>query len=249
MRLPSRLALLSACLCLCACLGPGRTETRIPTALIAAPQASGEKVLVVVLPGRGDDLEGLRRSGIAEAIQRAWPQADVELAAVTMPYYFEGRMPQRLHDEVIEPARRRGYAGIWLAGASMGGMGTLLYERQYPGQLEGLVLLAPYLGDRGLIREIGATGLAAWQPGPRPAAIDAGNYQREVWRDIQAWPGSGRSPRVWLAYGEDDRLARALPSLEPALAADQVLVRPGGHAWAVWSPAAGEIFARIRASR
>lgn len=249
MRLPSHLALLSACLCLCACLGPGRTETQIPTARIAAPDPSGGRVLVVVLPGRGDDLDGLRRSGIAEAIQRAWPQAEVELAAVTMAYYFEGRMPQRLHAEVIEPARRRGYAGIWLAGASMGGMGTLLYERQYPGQLDGLVLLAPYLGDRRLIREIGASGLADWQPGPRPAAIDAGTYQREVWRDIQAWPGSGRSSRVWLAYGEDDRLARAMPALAPALVADQVLVRPGGHAWVVWSPAAGEVFARIRASR
>ncbi|TNJ34747.1 alpha/beta hydrolase [Arenimonas terrae] len=241
--------LLCACLCLGACMGLGRTETTIPTALIAAPQATAQRVLVVVLPGRGDDLEGLRRSGIAEAIQGAWPEADVELVAMTMPYYFEGRMPQRLHSEVIEPARRRGYAGIWLAGASMGGMGTLLYERQYPGQLDGLVLMAPYLGDRGLIREIAAKGLKNWSPGAEPVAIDAGNYQREVWRDVQAWSGSGRSKRAWLAYGDADRLARAMPALRPALVADQVLVRPGGHAWVVWSPAAGEIFARIRAAR
>lgn len=241
------LALLA--LLLAGCLSPGATRETIATRLVPAPSGSGERVLVVVLPGRGDDLQGLADSGIAPAIQAAWPEADVLLAEVTLAYYYEGRMPERLHAEVIAPARARGYAGVWLAGASMGGMGTLLYERSRPGELDGLVLLAPYLGNRGLLREIGESGLVAWEPGPEPAGIDRKTYQREVWRNVQRWPASGRSQDVWLAYGEDDRLAKAIGVLTPALPADQVLARPGGHAWVVWSPAAGEVFARIRASR
>lgn len=246
--LPALFAVLASVL-LAGCLSPGATRDLIPTRLVPAPSAAGERVLVVVLPGRGDDLQGLADSGIAPAIQAAWPEADVLLAEVTMAYYYEGRMPERLHAEVIAPARARGYAGVWLAGASMGGMGTLLYERSRPGELDGLVLLAPYLGDRGLLEEIGGPGLAAWQPGPEPAEINRRTYQREVWRNVQRWAANRRGDDVWLAYGEDDRLAKAIGVLSPALPPRQVLARPGGHAWAVWSPAAGEVFARIRADR
>ena len=249
MSLPSRLILLPLLLLLGGCLSAGQARAPIPQQLLAAPAESGERVLVVVLPGRGDDLEGLVASGIAQAIQGAWPEADVLLAAVSLPYYFDGRMPERLHAEVIAPARARGYAAVYLAGASMGGMGTLLYERSRPGELDGLVLLAPYLGDRGLLREIGESGLAAWQPGPVPEAINAGNYQREVWRNLQSWTVDDRGRQAWLAYGVDDRLAAAVPTLAPALPADQVLARPGGHAWKVWTPAAAEVFTRIRAAR
>ncbi|GAB2501591.1 alpha/beta fold hydrolase [Arenimonas alkanexedens] len=229
------------------CLSPGATRETIATQLFESPSAEGERVLVVVLPGRGDDLQGLADSGIAAAIQKAWPEADVLLAEVGLGYYYEGRMPERLHTEVIAPAKTRGYAGVWLAGASMGGMGTLLYERSRPGELDGLVLLAPYLGDRRLLAEIGEAGLADWTPGPVPPQINRKTFQREVWRHVQGWPDSGRSAAVWLAYGEDDRLAKAIGVLAPALPPDQVLARPGGHAWVVWTPAAAEIFARIRA--
>ena len=90
-------------------------------------------------------VQALRDSGIAAAIQSAWPDADVVLTGLGFGYYMQGRAPQRLHDEVIVPARTRGYREVWLMGASMGGMGTLMYDRAYPGDADGLVLLAPYL--------------------------------------------------------------------------------------------------------
>ncbi len=236
-------------LSLCACLSLGDPKAPIASELIAAPRADAARALVIVLPGRGDDLSALRRSGIATAIQSAWPEADVLLAEVGMGHYMQGRMPQRLHDEIVVPARGRGYTQVWLTGASMGGMGTLLYDRQYPGDMDGLVLLAPYVGKAkllGEIRDVG--GLAHWQAGPAPEAIDADNYQRELWRHLQTWakPDAPRPQRVWLAYGDKDRLGQARPLFEPILPPDHVLVRPGGHAWAVWTPAAAEIFATIR---
>jgi hypothetical protein len=228
------------------CTAHGDPSQPIPTDTVAAKQPATR--LVVVLPGRADDLDALRSSGMADAIQSAWPDADVTYAAMTIDFYMQGDAPKRLHEEVIAPARARGYRAIWLAGASMGGMGTLLYDAQYPRDLDGLVLLAPYLGDEALLTQIdGAGGIAHWNPGP-PQAFSTQSWQRELWRHIQAL---SRDPRrashVWLAYGNDDRLREAMPLLTPALPRDHVLVREGGHAWRVWAPATRDILQAIDA--
>ena len=236
-----RPALLMISLIVLAGCGPRGDSTKpIPTALV--PAARPAQRLVVVLPGRGDDLAALGRSGMADAIQGAWPDADVLFAELTVAYYVEGGAAKRLHDEVIVPARRRGYREVWLSGASMGGMGALLHDRGYPGDVDGIVLLAPYLGDSALLAEIAdAGGIAKWNPGP-PQAIGADNWQHELWRHLQGWsrdPAKARN--VWLAYGDRDRLRRTMPLLEPLLRREHILVRPGGHDWAVWSPAMREV--------
>lgn len=222
------------------CPSSGSSSSSVePVATLLVPAQLQAQRLVVVLPGRGDDLATLQRSGIAMAIQGAWPDADVVLAELSLRYYLVGQAPQRLHEDVMVPARQRGYREVWLSGASMGGMGTLLYDRAYPGQLDGMVLLAPYLGDGDILREISAAGgVAHWNPGP-PQEINGGNWQRELWRHVRSW---GQSPdkarNVWLAYGDRDRLRDAMPLLEPVLRKEHVLVRRGGHAWVVWTPAA-----------
>lgn len=231
------LIVIAILLLLLAGCGPSR-DTALPldTALIAAPQTAQR--LVVILPGRADDLAALKGSGIAEAVHAAWPDADVVLAEVTLGDYRDGGASRRLHEEVIMPARARGYRSIWLGGASMGGMGTLLYDIQYPGTVDGLFLLAPYLGGRGIVNEVrDAGGVAAWNPGPQQT-LGADTFQREMWRYIKALSEDpAKAQRVWLAYGDTDRLRGAISLLEPHLPAGHVLVLPGGHAWTVWSPA------------
>ena len=93
-----RLLLLSLNL-LGGCIALGNATRPIPTAFVPAPQPAQR--LVVFLPRRGDDLAALQKSGIAQIIQQAWPDADVELATLTMAYYTDGNATRRLHDEVI----------------------------------------------------------------------------------------------------------------------------------------------------
>src|SRR5215469_16619643 len=108
-RLRSLGSLLLIALISAGCADWRKPDGPIPQTLIPAPQPGSSAILVVVLPGRGDDLADLAKTGMAETIQGAWPQADVLLAGATLPYYNEGHVQQRIHDEVIVPARTRGY--------------------------------------------------------------------------------------------------------------------------------------------
>jgi pimeloyl-ACP methyl ester carboxylesterase len=204
---------------------------------------------VIVLPGRGDDLGDLEKTGIAAAVQKGWPAADVLLAGVTFGYYADGGMPKRLHDEVVVPALRRGYQEIWLAGASMGGMGALLYERMYPGEVTGLVLLAPYMGEPELIRQVAAAGgPVAWDPGPAPAVVGPDNYQPELWRLVKGWQDPRAAARIWLVCGDRDRLLGPAKLMGALLPADHFIVGAGGHDWQVWDAGATQVFSRIAAA-
>lgn len=246
----ARLLVLLPCALLTACINTGDRSVPIPTRTVLAGDTPGD-TLVVVLPGRWDNVEVMAGAGIAEAVQGAWPDADVLLTSATMAYYTDGQLPQRLHREVVAPARERGYRHVWMMGASMGGMGTLLYEQAYPGELDGLVLLAPYLGRARVLKEISlAGGIGDWSPGPEPAERNRSNYDQELWRYLQTWlsdPSLGQ--RTWLAYGDEDRLRDAVPVFAPLVPADHVLEVPGGHAWSVWVPAAAEVLDRARDAR
>lgn len=226
------------------CMSLPPASEPIPVREMKAGPRPSER-LVVVLPGRGDDLDNLQRSEIASHIQRAVPGTDVLLVEATFGYYMEGRLVPRLHEEVIAPARQRGYREIWLAGASMGGLGALMYEHEHPNEVAGLVLMAPYMGPGSLQKEIRAAGgLAQWAPGERPATLDRDNVFREEWRVVQSWlTDPARAQSVWLICGDEDRLLRAAEVVATALPPEHVLRRPGGHRWTVWSPAAAEALA------
>ncbi|MEO8810850.1 MAG: alpha/beta hydrolase-fold protein [Rhodanobacter sp.] len=229
--------LLTLALCGLGACAPGGDVTRpIPTQFIPAPQPA--RRVVVMLPGRGDDLAGLQRQDVARLIQQAWPDADVILTGLTMPWYRAGLATVRLHDEVIAPIEARGQRKVWLAGISLGGFGALLYDRAYPDQVDGMLLLSPYLGEAKIQDEIRAAGgLAAWQPGP-PQALGPETYQRELWRYLQHWSSDReRTQTVWLAYGKDERFRDAIELMSPSLPTGHVFMLPGHHDWTLWKPA------------
>ncbi|MGY3038975.1 pimeloyl-ACP methyl ester carboxylesterase [Rhodanobacter sp. TND4EL1] len=228
--------LLASLLSLVGCAAGGDVTKPIPTTFIAAPQSAHR--LVVMLPGRGDSLQSLTSTGIAGIIQQSWPDADVILTGLTMPFYRQGRVAQRLHDEVIAPARRPAYRQVWLAGISLGGMGVLLYDREYPDQIDGLLLLSPYLGEKAIHQQIREAGsLAAWQAGPaQPIGPDT--FQHELWRSLQGWSQRPqRSQSTWLAYGSDEPFRQPIELMTPLLPASHVIMLPGKHNWTLWKPA------------
>ncbi|MGN2250030.1 alpha/beta hydrolase-fold protein [Frateuria sp. GZRe14] len=235
-------------LLLAACSAGGDITRPIPTRWVPAAQPPHR--LVVMLPGRGDDLQSLGKRGIAQTIHEQWPDADVILTGLTMPFYREGRAAERLHEEVLLPARVRHYDQVWLAGISLGGLGALMYDRAYPGEIDGMLLISPYLGDKPLYREIRAAGgLDRWQPGP-PQRFTAQTYQRELWRYIQSWSGDpGRAGSIWVAYGDKERFRDRIGLLAAQLPPGHVFELPGHHNWTLWSPAATTLLEHARLDR
>ena len=233
---------------LAGCFTIGDARKPIVFETIAAPTPAAERTAIIVLPGFGADAEEMKERGVAKSIHEVWPEADVILASATFDYYRQGRLVERLHDEVIGPALKAGYKRIWLAGASLGGMGALLYEQQHPQAVTGIVLFAPFLGDRSLLKEISdAGGPRGWQPGELPSEVNSENYQRQVWKMVKGWAEEPqRARRVWLACGVEDRLINGSRLMATALPQDRFVELQGGHTWATWLNGGKTVFSKIR---
>lgn len=214
----------------------------VPMRAVPAPGGSAApRCLLVLLPGLGDRAEDFARHGFPERIRRSGIDADVVAADATLGYYTKGLMPGQLHRDVVAPRARPGQQ-VWLLGISMGGMGSLMTGRDHP--VAGLVLLAPYLGDRALTDEIArAGGLARWRAGPVAGPLDPDRYQRQVWAWLQEAVAADR-PRIVLGFGNSDKSIEQHRVLAAALPADRVRHAPGGHDWDAWSKLLDDVLAR-----
>lgn len=233
--------LLVVSLCGCASWLPAPTPMRALD--YRATSAEPARCLLVLLPGMGDDAEDFVEQGFIAEVQRRQLSIDMVAAHATLGYYAKGIFAQRLYQDVVRPRLARGYQKVWLAGVSMGGMGTLLYARSRPAaEITGVIAIAPYLGDEDLIEAIyDAGGLARWRAPPRVEPSED-TWQPELWRYLQAvTEGREPGPVLHVAYGTEDRLAHADALLAAALPEAQVYVSPGEHAWLTWR----SLFARF----
>ena len=244
------------------CASPDREPPRVPVPSTRYEWSPGvpkrDKLLLVFLPGRGTTGQDFVRQGFLRALGHSDPDApdratgglgqtpganlDAVTVDLTYPYY-EGRIAtKRLHDDIIAPARAAGYRRIWLVGCSMGGLGAIMYDHEYPGEISGIVALAPYLGEKNVVAEIQASGgLARWQP-KQPLADD--DFQRRLWLAIRAgrYGQPGHLPLV-LGYGTHDRFAYGHRLLAANLPSDRVFQTFGFHDWATWRHLWREILA------
>lgn len=197
--------------------------------LAAAPERG--RVLFVLLPGMFDGPDGFRDAGFPEAARSAGVDADLVGADAHFGYYRERTILTRLREDVIQPARERGYEEIWLVGVSLGGVGSILYARDHPDDVDGILLLAPYLGKKKQVRRIAdAGGVIAWVPGE---GEDGFPWEMWLWfQEVARAPGEW--PRIYLGYGDRDKLAPANALLAAILPEDHVFVTQGGHEWGPW---------------
>jgi len=205
-------------------------KTTVPIGSHAYPRADATaadqpRALLVLLPGRGDEGKDFERSGFIGALERSDFVVDVVAVDAHFGYYQKRSLPERLHEDLLAPARDV-YDEIWLLGVSMGGIGALLTAERYPSEVDGVILIAPYLGRRRTLAAIEkAGGVRKWQPPEHPA------WDEGVW----AWIKRTDKP-IYLAYGTEDFGARAHEILAQALPSDHVFTRTGVHTWTTWRP-------------
>jgi pimeloyl-ACP methyl ester carboxylesterase len=229
----SSLAILFALASGCAGMLPAPTPMRsVEYGEATAPA----KCLFVLLPGMGDRAETFEQRGFVETLRKSGRSIDIRAADATFGYYMQGTMVERLAADIIAPARARGYQEIWLAGPSMGGFGSLFYARAHAADVTGVLAIAPFLGDHSLIEEIAkAGGLAKWAAPARVEVVDQDNYQRELWRWLQAATrGHESAPLIFAGYGTSDKLAAADSLLTAELPPARVFLTDGEHEWPAW---------------
>lgn len=187
--------------------------------------------LLVFLPGANMAPAELQQEGFVAALRQRHVAVDVLLPDANMGYVHDGNMLERLDRDVIGLARAQGYRRIWLAGISLGGFVSLAYAMTHPGEVEGVLCIAPYLGPRSLLQDIAAAGgPAAWRR-KTTTKSDAPMEQR-VWSWLAERPAA--APPLWLAVGNEDRFAEAHRVLADLLPPENVTRTPGGHTWAPW---------------
>ena len=191
------------------------------------------RCLVLLLPGRRDSLGDYGRRRFPEMAARAGVVADYVEVDAHMGYYRAETISTRLHEDVVAPAHARGVEKVWIVGISMGGLGGILYAREYPEGTRGVVALAPYLGDEEPRTVAAAGGLRSYAMGAPRAFAD---YERELWGWLKRYTAEGAlRPPIWIGIGTQDDLAPANRLLADVLPPDRVFVEAGGHDWKTWT--------------
>lgn len=187
----------------------------------------GAHKLIVLLPGAYMKPDDFRAAGFfAAAARRRAP--DIVAVDLDPGLISDGSALSLLDAEVIAPARRQGYAAIWLGGVSLGGLLALCYNADTPAGVDGLCLLAPYPGSRLTRNAITrAGGLEAWEPDCKQ--LDDPEFR--MWRWLKRPPAAFP---VFVGYGRDDRFADGMRQIAGCFPAASRLVVAGGHDWPVW---------------
>lgn len=196
------------------------------------PGTGEGEALIVLLPTIGGDGSHYEKQGLIEDLRSRGALADVVALNVKPRLYLGRRIVNILKTEVIVPAKHKGYRLIILVGTSLGGHGALLYATEYPEDVDGVFLFAPFISGPKPTRAIQeAGGLANWQDCP----FLAWEYACNLWRALRDYVSvPERRARIFLGYGTEDRFANECRALAETLPPENVFTVEGGHDWVTW---------------
>ena len=182
---------------------------------------------MIWLPGAYHKAADFLSARFAEAVQERGAALDLQFVDLEFDHLGDRNSLRRLGAEIIVPARAAGVS-TWLGGISLGGMLALQYALTYPGEIDGLCLLAPYLGNRMLTGQIAAQGLSRWEPGQ----LAPDDEEHRIWSHLKT-RGPEAMP-LYLGFGREDRFAPAHALMAGALPAESVDCIDGDHGWETW---------------
>jgi pimeloyl-ACP methyl ester carboxylesterase len=189
--------------------------------------------LIILLPGANHLPEDFIAQGFVSAVRQRQLDIDLVMPELAFDQIADETVLRRLHDTVMQPYAALGYPNIWIAGISIGGYVAIAYAHRYAAQLKGLLLIAPYLGNRITTGEIAlAGGVKAWAPSTIPDDdIERGNW---YWLKNYVSGAHMKTTEIHLGFGVDDRFAESIAMMAAVLPDDYVDKISGEHVWLVW---------------
>ena len=216
------------------------TESPIPVKIYNSNNGQTDE-LIIFLPGRGDDMGAFEHSGFIDTLhQSSRKAADSIVVDAHLGYYLDDSLPERIHQDVLLPFRQRGYKRFIIVGISLGGYGALWINHKYSNLISGMVLIAPYLGEKSLIEQIEAEGgVHSWR---QQLDHDPGRDEKVwVWIDDMGGSDSMDNQSLILAIGLEDSYLGATELLADSYSSSQLFKHSGGHNWKTWRPLWSEI--------
>lgn len=178
-------------------------------------------------------MDEFKREGFFQIASERWPDAELVAVDLHLGYYRKRLSAKRLHEDVIAPARSRGVKRVRVVGISMGGLGALIHDLEYPEDIDEMYLLSPFVGEEKVTEEIrSAGGVRNWKGEPTGDR----DYSRRLWRSLELkWLEQRDRPEVILACGTEDRLVESNRLFaQDFLSEEQTLWQSGGHEWPTW---------------
>jgi len=189
--------------------------------------------LIILLPGANHLPEDFVTQGFVSTVREHQLDIDLVMPELAFDQIADQTVLLNIHDTVIQPYAALGYQNIWIAGISIGGYVAIAYAHRYPEQVNGLLLLAPYPGNRITTSEIAlAGGVKVWAP----PAIAHDDTERGNWYWLKNNTDTTKlnPTEVHLGYGENDRFAEGIAMMAQVLPEKYVNKILGGHVWPVW---------------
>ena len=194
--------------------------------------------LIILLPGANHLPEDFITQGFVSAVRQRQLDIDLVMPELAFDQIADQTILLKIHDTVMQPYAALGYTNIWIAGISIGAYVAIAYAHRHPGQVNGLLLLAPYPGNRITTSEIAlAGGIKAWAPD----AVPDDDTERGNWYWLKNHANTTHAntthmstTEVHLSYGKDDRFAGGIAMMAQVLTDEYVDNIPGGHVWPVW---------------
>lgn len=222
----------TAILLLCGILPAGcawfGTDAPLKPLYYEAVQGERQPNLIVFLRGRAGSHKSFADEGFVAAVRKRDLAFDMVAPNSHLGYYVAETLVPRLKKDIIDPAKAQNYGKIWLVGASMGGLGALMYLRSHPEDVDGVYAISPFLSYADMVDEITAAGgVRSWTPGEYDPDED---WERMLWDWLKGYAENrDERPPIYIGFGKEDPYIGGQNLLADILPPDRVFAVKGGH--------------------
>ena len=190
--------------------------------------------LIVMFPGINSPGSDFIDYGFTDLYKQYYKNSDIILADTRFSYIKADNIAERIHADIIKPSIKAGYKKIWFIGISLGGLNILKYVKKFNNHINGIILIAPYLGETSSIKSLfESNSYLEWSK----VHAEETDKTIQLWRYLIDYTSShdkAKQITLALAFGKKDRFNKTHELLAKILKEKNIYKNDGGHNWKAW---------------